>query len=293
MTTSDSRGAPRDRGRRGGSGRERRGREAGPDAPGAARGRAGGGDPSLPFRPSRAASGRGSAGRRLPVPRLPTDHEVDLPKGVVREVERQVVNPQTARQVVVALSLATRQTLEGDLDAAAQLLEWARQEAPRSASVREALAIVRYQQERFQDALRELQTYQRLTGRKDQNHLLADVHRALGHDVDLIADAVSAMADSFPDRYVEGLIVWASALADRGEPGAGAALLRREADEPLRRRAGAEAATRLRYVEADLAARSGRVDEAIRGFEEVVSALGEDEAWDAPRRIAELESRRG
>ena len=52
--------------------------------------------------------------------------------------------------------------------------------ASRSGAVREVLGIALYRTERFRDALRELQAYRRMTGRADQNHLIADSYRALG-----------------------------------------------------------------------------------------------------------------
>lgn len=212
---------------------------------------------------------------------------MDLPRGVVKELERHATTDRDARRLALALTAATQHADRDELDDAVALLDWLRQEVPRSAAVRETAGIVLYRSGAFREALRDLQTYQRLTGRADQNHLVADCHRALGHDVDDVADAVRAMADSFADRYVEGLIVWASTLADGGEPGAGAALLRRELDRDLLRRAGDDAAARAAYVEGDLAARSGRPDEAISAFERAL-ALATEEAWDAEERIAAL-----
>lgn len=269
----------RSRGRRGGEGRHREHPKRREQR--AARGRGTG----LPYRPASRKRGGDSARTigRVERPRWPEGQEVDLPKGVVKELERHATSEAHARQLALALSAASEAVAEGAVEAAGAFTAWLRQEVPRSAAVRETAAIVAYQGGDYRTALRDLQTYQRLTGRKDQNHLVADCHRALGHPVDQVADAVTAMEDSFPDRYVEGLLVWASTLADRGEPGAGAALLRRSLEADLLRRAGSDAAARAAYVQGDLAERSGRLDEAAAAFGRSVELAG-GEAWDASER---------
>ena len=68
----------------------------------------------------------------------------------------------------------------GDAGAAVTEAEKAKRLAPRSAAVREVLGLALYGQERWQEALTELKAYKRMTGRADQNHLIADCLRGLG-----------------------------------------------------------------------------------------------------------------
>src|SRR5213078_1196321 len=56
----------------------------------------------------------------------------------------------------------------------------AKEMASRSGAVREVLGMALYRSGHYREALRELQAYRRMTGRVDQNHLIADSYRAIG-----------------------------------------------------------------------------------------------------------------
>src|SRR5439155_466722 len=75
----------------------------------------------------------------------------------------------------------------------------AKELAPRSGAVREVLGMALYRAGRFQEALRELQAYRRLTGRLDQNHLIADSHRALGAPDKALEAARAALHARVPE----------------------------------------------------------------------------------------------
>ncbi|MGH3442847.1 MAG: hypothetical protein ACRDUY_12560 [Nitriliruptorales bacterium] len=176
---------------------------------------------------------------------------------------------------------------DGQPEDALVYLQWAKQEAPRAPSIREALGIALYLAEDWASALSELQTYRRFTGRTDQNHLVADCLRALDRATARVGETVKEMDPERDgiDRVVEGTIVWASALADEGDPAAGRAVLRRilphlEDDEP------AEHHLRVWYVAGDLAARDGDGADARRWFRRIAAV--DDELFDVADRLSQL-----
>ena len=207
-----------------------------------------------------------------PRPTLPEGAQVDLPRAVKRELRRAVARPDDAEDAMLCLTVGTGHLEERDGETALPFLRWAKHLAPRSGAVREALGVALYLAEEYDDALAELQTYRRFTGRPDQNHLLADCHRALGRGTDKVAELVEEMRDDADvplDRRVEGIIVWASTLADAGDVGAGRAVLRPALNETGSDDEPSEAHLRLWYVAGDLAERAGDRDEARRWFERI------------------------
>ena len=71
---------------------------------------------------------------------------------------------------------------------------------------------------RWQEALNELKTYKRITGRIDQNHVIADCLRALGRPEEAVplADEVLHDRTAPNEAKAEAVVVAASALADQG-----------------------------------------------------------------------------
>jgi tetratricopeptide (TPR) repeat protein len=231
------------------------------------------------------------SGPQAPKPQIPESVEPDLPRSVWGELRSHA---RDVDDVARALTLAADALTSGDPEVAIPYLEWAKSDAPRAASIRETLGIARYHLEEWGAALSELQAYRRMSGRTDQNHVIADCLRALGRDTDLIAEAVQAMDadEDGPDRVTEGLIVWASALADAGDPAGGRTVLARmqgdatgtpsgpAADEPH------EHEVRLWYVTGDLAERAGDHDAARRWYGRVADV--DADLFDVSERIARL-----
>jgi tetratricopeptide (TPR) repeat protein len=156
--------------------------------------------------------------------------------------------------------------------------------APRSGLVREVLGIALYRNERYRDALRELQAYRRMTGRLDQNHLIADSYRALGSPEKAVVPAQEAIRSTAPDEVrSEAAVVGASALADLGRYTEALALLRsyRGRDRGVRTHD-----VRRWYVTGDVLERAGRPAEAADEFRRVVRY--EAGAFDAAERLARL-----
>lgn len=248
-----------------------------------------------PIGRDRARRGPGAPPRRTPTapkaperPPLPDDEEPQLPRTVRKEIDRLLGSSRRSRDVGLCLSIASQALEEDRPDVALEVLAWAKHEAPRLAVLREAYGVTLYQLQRWSDALSELQAYRRLTGRTDQNHVIADCLRALGRDLGQVTDAARPLvedAQAPEDRRAEAAIVWASALGDAGDIGAGRAVLRRFLERP--RSSDAEHDLRVRYVAADLASRAGDRDEAVRQLE-LIRAVADD-FLDVADRLDDLE----
>ena len=166
------------------------------------------------------------------------------------------------------------------------MLEWAKAVAPRSAAIREALGVLRYTTGDMPGAQSELQTYRRLSGRADQNHLLADAARAAGRRekvVELVDEMIRAGVKS--DRVAEGIMVLAGDRADHGDLEGALETLNRTDLAPARVQPWH---LRLWYMAGDLSERSGDID-AARDYFEAIVALDED-FGDAADRLAALEA---
>jgi tetratricopeptide (TPR) repeat protein len=220
-----------------------------------------------------------------PKPELPADEEPQLPRAIQKEIDRVIGKNARGRDVALALSIGSAAIDEGYLEVAMEMLTWAKDEAPRIAAVREAYGVALYLTEDFAGALSELQAYRRLTGKVDQNHLVADCLRALGRDLDRVVDAAQELlgdTSAPPDRRTEAAIVWAAALADTDDLGAARSVLRR-----VTRDAGDEEHhLRARYLAADYATRDGDLEEARTQLELVVAA--DPDYLDADERLAQL-----
>jgi tetratricopeptide (TPR) repeat protein len=141
-----------------------------------------------------------------------------------------------------------------------------------------------YRAERYRDALRELQAYRRMTGRADQNHLIADSYRALGSPQKAIEPAREAVRARIPEEArAEAAIVGAAALADLGRFAEALGLLRAfpAKDGPAR-----PFDLRLWYATGDILERSGRRAEARQEFGRIVRH--DPGAFDAALRLARL-----
>jgi len=152
--------------------------------------------------------------------------------------------------------------------------------------VREVLGMALYRAGRFQEALRELQAYRRLTGRLDQNHLIADSHRALGAPDKALEAARAALHARVPEEAkAEAAIVGAAALGDMGRFDEGIGLLKTHASHQRDGGAGEED-LRMWYAMGDLLERAGRRTEAAAEFGRVVRH--DPAAFDAAERLAGL-----
>ncbi len=236
-----------------------------------------------PARPSRTTA----TDVAPPRPQLPDDERPQLPKTVRRELQRVLGGGPRAQDVALALSVGSAAIEEERTDVALEMLAWAKHQASRSTTIREAYGIALYLDGDYAGALRELGTYRRLTERVDQNHVIADCLRALGRAPDRIAESARPLIDDEhapDDRRAEAAIVWAAALADAEQLGAGQAVLRRWLS---RRRDGDDAHDlRVRSLAAELAVRGGDHEQARRQLETIAAV--DPALHDAERRAAAL-----
>jgi hypothetical protein len=101
---------------------------------------------------------------------------------------------------------------------AAGALRRAKELAPRAATIREILGLSAYHLEQWQEALRELRTYRRLTGVTDHMAVEMDCQRALGK-VDGIEKTWEAFVEHGGSKEAEDelRVVYASSLLERGQ----------------------------------------------------------------------------
>ena len=207
-----------------------------------------------------------------------------LPNDVVGEL-RQTAKPGKADDAIARLDRAAQLLERGDARGSLAEAEKAKALAPRSGAVRELVALALYQLERYREALTEMQAYRRISGRADQNHIIADALRALGRPDRAVPLAEEALADRRVPTAAktEAVIVAASALADQGKLDQALGLLRR-----IRTRddvAGPEV-LRVWYVTADILQRAGRREEALREFRKIMRH--DAAAYDVAERIERL-----
>lgn len=207
-----------------------------------------------------------------------------LPGDIVREL-RATARPGKAESAIARLERAAELLQRGDARGAAAEAVKAKALAPRSSAVREVLGMALYRLERYREALSELQAYRRMSGRADQNHLIADCLRATGRSdraVPLAEEALASRGVPLANK-AEAVIVAASALADLGKYDQALGLLRRvrTSDDV----AGPEV-LRVWYVIGDIQERAGHREEAAREFRKIVRH--DAGAFDAAERLAQL-----
>jgi tetratricopeptide (TPR) repeat protein len=217
-------------------------------------------------------------------PRGTTPRSAELPPDVLDEV-RRATRPSALHDVVSRLARAIELLERGDAGAAVTEAEKARILSPRSSSAREVFGLALYGQGRYGDAVRELKAYKRISGRNDQNHVIADSLRGIGKSREAIPLADEALRDRQVPNEVkaEVVIVAASALADERRYAEALAFLgraktRADVAEPY--------TLRLWYVKGDILARAGRREEAAAEFRKVVRH--DASAFDAAERLDQL-----
>jgi len=207
---------------------------------------------------------------------LPRDIEED-----VRRTARPTQQDDVLSRIARAIELLERDDAHGAVPEA----EKAKAMAPRSSAVREVLGMAYYGVGRWHDALTELKAYKRMTGRLDQNHLIADCLRGLGRPEEAVPLADEVLRDrSAPNEAkAEAVIVAASALADQGRyPEALSLLARAKTREDV----AEDYTLRLWYARGDTLAKAGRNEEAAVEFRKIMRH--DAAAFDAAERLAEL-----
>lgn len=208
----------------------------------------------------------------------------ELPRDVLDEVRRST-RPTALQDTIARLARAIELLERGDPGGAAAEAEKAKRLSSRSSSVREVLGLALYGAGRWNEALAELKAYKRMTGRVDQNHLIADCLRAVGKPAEAVplADEVLREKKVGNDVKAESVIVAASALADQGRFAEALAFLgrartREDVAEPY--------TLRLWYVKADILEKAGRPQEAAAEFRKILRH--DAAAFDVAERLSQL-----
>src|SRR5919109_5346649 len=207
-----------------------------------------------------------------------------LPRPVQEELRRSAPAGK-ARDAMSRLARAIELLDREDPKAAAAEAEKAKSIAPRSGAVREVLGLAYYGLGRWQEALTELKAYKRISGRSDQNHLIADSLRGLGRPREAVPLADEALrSKGVPsEAKAEAVIVAASALADQGRFAEALAFLGRAR---TRDEVSEGYTLRLWYVKGDILERSGRHGEAAAEFRRIMRH--DASAFDAAERLAAI-----
>jgi tetratricopeptide (TPR) repeat protein len=207
-----------------------------------------------------------------------------LPRAIQDEI-RRAAPPGKDRDAMSRLGRAIELLDRDDPKGAAAEAEKAKALAPRSGAVREVLGLAMYGLGRWQEALTELKAYKRISGRTDQNHLIADSLRGLGRPAEAVplAEEVLRVKGVPNEAKAEAVIVAASALADQGRfPEALAFLGRARTRDDV-----SESYTlRLWYVKGDILERAGRRQEAAQEFRRIMQH--DPSAYDAAERLAAI-----
>ena len=145
----------------------------------------------------------------------PRPSTAQLPSDVLEEV-RRTARPGDQQDAISRLARAIELLERGTPGAAIKEAEKAKRFASRSAAVREVLGLALYGEGRWQEALTELKTYRRISGRVDQNHVMADCLRGMGRPAEAVPLAEEELHGTAPNEAkAEAVIVAASALADQ------------------------------------------------------------------------------
>jgi tetratricopeptide (TPR) repeat protein len=222
-------------------------------------------------------------------PTFPADAEIDLPPRVRKEIDRLINDRDRARDVKLCLSLGTEAMEQEDDEAAIRYLAWGKHLAPRSAVVREALAIALYRSGDLRAALSELQSYRRISGADDQNHLLADCLRAEGRDLERaieVGNALATASDQDIERRVEAAIVVAAVQLELARPSRAAGAIAPFLEGPPAVEVPEASTVRLLWVAADIAEADAAPARALAAIERLLSL--DPEYPDARERAARL-----
>jgi tetratricopeptide (TPR) repeat protein len=157
-------------------------------------------------------------------------------------------------------------------------------EVPDVPAVRELAGLTAYRQGQWKRATVELEAYRHLTGAVDEHPVLADCYRALRRwaAVEELWDELRQASPS-AELVIEGRIVMAGSLADRGRLEEALAVMQPASGEPRRVQ---EHHLRAWYVLADLYDRAGDPTSAATYFRRI---LRRDPSFaDVPERLADL-----
>jgi tetratricopeptide (TPR) repeat protein len=167
-------------------------------------------------------------------------------------------------EAVAAMRVALAAFDAGELTKALRAAKAAKEAAPRSASVREALGLILQALGSHKEALSELLASRRLSGSAYQLPSIADCYIALGRPERALEELAGLDRDSMPDEiWADAQVARARAHEARGNIDAAIGVLRNADEWPP---APVSHHARVRYALADTLTRSGQREEARRLF---------------------------
>jgi len=170
---------------------------------------------SRPRSPGASPQGGPESERERRAHKLADDRE--LPNDVLDEL-RGALGPDRSAGLERRLAIATRAYGRDRYREALSEVRVLVRLAPEVGAIRELYGLTLYRLGRWREALRELRAFHDLTGSFDQHPVIADCERALGRDKAVLR-TWDALRQAGVDRevLVEGRLVVAGMLADRGE----------------------------------------------------------------------------
>ncbi|MDQ1682130.1 MAG: hypothetical protein QOH99_671 [Frankiaceae bacterium] len=193
--------------------------------------------------------------------------------------------PGTLAETVGRHLAAALDLMEDEPELAYAHAAYARELAPRLATLRGVGGFLAYRTGRFAEALADFRTVRRLTGQTDILPAMADCERGLGRPERALDIAHEAQPASLPlDTRIELAIVASGARRDLGQFDAAVLELQRP---ELENRVEAEWAPRLWYAYADALLAAGRRDEAVEWFA-AAAEIDDDEETDAMERLEQV-----
>jgi tetratricopeptide (TPR) repeat protein len=216
-------------------------------------------------------------------PARPARRRKEVPAEVAEEVAK-AAGPAWAGRVKDRLGDAARAYEAERYRDARRILEGLLERAPSAVAVRELLGLTYYRMGKWRDAIRELGAVELLTASVDHHPVIADCHRAMGQ-----MDAVERLWDELRrtgadvEVVIEGRIVMAGALADKGRIGDAVKVLEQG---PVDVRKPREHHLRLWYALANLYEKAGDVPRARSLFTRL--AMADPEFADVLERLDSL-----
>ncbi len=245
-----------------------------------------------PERPDR--SGQRQRGRPEPEVRTEDQQVYDgppIPDDIsAKDLDRQIRDQLRSLPEKLAERIAKHLIMAGllideDPETAYRHALAARARSQRSAVIREAVGETAYAAGKFAEALAELRTARRLSGRQDHVPMMADCERALGRPAKALEyDTPKAREDLDQAGSIELSIVMAGARRDLGQLPAALNILE---SEPLHSPTREDWLARLRYAYADTLEAAGRREDAVEWFHRTL-AVDANDVTDAEARLAEL-----
>jgi len=248
-------------------------------------------------RPGRPGGDRSSGPRRpRPEPEVRTEDQQiydgpPIPDDIsAKDLDRQVRDqlrslPEKLADRIAKHLIMAGLLIEEDPERAYMHALAARARSQRSAVIREAVGETAYAAGKFAEALAELRTARRLSGRQDYAPMMADCERALGRPEKALEYDTTKVREGLDQAgSVELSIVMAGARRDLGQVSAALNLLE---SEPLHSPAREDWVARLRYAYADTLLAADRREEAVEWFHRTIAVDGND-VTDAEARLAEL-----